>query len=190
MQEPSPSSRYESAAALRAATERHVVKSMGDEPIPVVEAKGVHVKALDGREYLDAISGEWVLNLGYGHPAIRRAVDEQVRVVAEDQRRRERVLDVGKMMDEQFLADAVGFELVRDLRRGMRAQRAVRVLDANFDGGRRSAHREGRRIDCRARDAGREHERAEQQRAPCAAPEGFAPAVEGSVSEVAVSTPA
>ncbi len=78
MQEPSPSSRYESAAALRAATERHVVKSMGDEPIPVVEAKGVHVKALDGREYLDAISGEWVLNLGYGHPAIRRAVDEQL----------------------------------------------------------------------------------------------------------------
>ncbi len=72
---------YPSNEALRAATERHVIKSMGDEPLTVADAHGVHVTTADGREYLDAISGEWVVNLGYNHPRIREAVAAQLDAV-------------------------------------------------------------------------------------------------------------
>ncbi|SVC51311.1 uncharacterized protein METZ01_LOCUS304165, partial [marine metagenome] len=55
---------YSSNEELRAVSERHVIKSMGDEPLALARASGVHVPGADGREYLDAISGEWVVNLG------------------------------------------------------------------------------------------------------------------------------
>lgn len=69
---------YESSVELRTVSERHVLKSMGDEQVAVAKAQGVHVTGADGTEYLDAISGEWVVNLGYNHPAIRKAVDRQL----------------------------------------------------------------------------------------------------------------
>jgi len=71
-------SHYSSYDELREASQRHVVKSMGDEPIGVAKAQGVRVTAADGKEYLDAISGEWVVNLGYNHPRIREAVNAQL----------------------------------------------------------------------------------------------------------------
>ncbi|NIA24518.1 MAG: aminotransferase class III-fold pyridoxal phosphate-dependent enzyme [Gammaproteobacteria bacterium] len=69
---------YGSYEELREVSQRYVLKSMGDEPIGIARAQGVWVTAADGREYLDAISGEWVVNLGYNHPKIREAVLEQI----------------------------------------------------------------------------------------------------------------
>ncbi len=69
---------YSDYEELRQVSERHVMKSMGDEPIGIAKAEGVRVTAADGTEYLDAISGEWVVNLGYNHPKIREAVLDQL----------------------------------------------------------------------------------------------------------------
>ena len=69
---------YESYDELRAVSQKHVLKSMGDEPLGIAKAQGVRVTAADGKEYLDAISGEWVVNLGYNHQRIRAAVLEQL----------------------------------------------------------------------------------------------------------------
>ena len=72
---------YDSYEQLRVASEDHVLKCMGDEPLGIGRAEGVDVLAADGTHYLDAISGEWVVNLGYNHPAIRAAVDHQLGAV-------------------------------------------------------------------------------------------------------------
>ncbi len=69
---------YSSYEELRTASELHVIKSMGDEPLGVARAEGVDVIAADGTRYLDAISGEWVVNLGYNDPAIRAAIERQL----------------------------------------------------------------------------------------------------------------
>lgn len=69
---------YDSHEELRAVSQQFVLKSMGDEPLGIAAAQGVRVVAADGKEYLDAISGEWVVNLGYNHPKIRAAVMEQL----------------------------------------------------------------------------------------------------------------
>jgi 4-aminobutyrate aminotransferase-like enzyme len=59
-------------------TDRHVLKCMGDEEIVIYEAQGVWVRDAEGRETLDAISGEWVVNLGYRHPQVMEAVRRQL----------------------------------------------------------------------------------------------------------------
>lgn len=59
-------------------TDRYQLKPMGDEPIVIDDAQGFRVTDADGREYLDAISGEWVVNLGYRHPEIADAVIDQI----------------------------------------------------------------------------------------------------------------
>lgn len=78
MSEESPLRFYGSYEELREVSQRHVLKSMGDEPLGIARAQGVRVTAADGNEYLDAISGEWVVNLGYNHPRIREAVLAQM----------------------------------------------------------------------------------------------------------------
>ena len=59
-------------------TARFQIKPMGDEPLAVDHAEGLRVWDADGREYLDAISGEWVVNLGFRHPEIADAVIHQL----------------------------------------------------------------------------------------------------------------
>ncbi|MDP7066570.1 MAG: aspartate aminotransferase family protein [Acidimicrobiales bacterium] len=54
---------------------------MGDEPLAIASASGVRVTGADGREYLDVISGEWVVNLGYSHPKVSEAVKAQLDTV-------------------------------------------------------------------------------------------------------------
>ncbi len=39
--------------------------------------EGVRVRDADGKEYLDAISAEWVLNLGFRHPEVKQAIVDQ-----------------------------------------------------------------------------------------------------------------
>lgn len=63
---------------LRAESDRYVLKCMGDVDMALVEGQGTRVRDADGREYLDAISAEWVLNLGFRHPEIREAIIEQL----------------------------------------------------------------------------------------------------------------
>jgi len=49
------------------------------EPMVVVEGKGLIVKDIRGREYLDAVSGGvWCVNVGYGRESIAKAVGEQL----------------------------------------------------------------------------------------------------------------
>lgn len=57
---------------------RHEIKPMGDDNLVVANAEGVRVVDADGKEYLDGISGEWVVNLGFRNPEIVDAVIQQL----------------------------------------------------------------------------------------------------------------
>ena len=64
--------------ALRSEADEHVLKCMGDVDLALVEGQGTRVRDADGREFLDAISAEWVLNLGFRHPEVKQAIVEQL----------------------------------------------------------------------------------------------------------------
>ena len=68
-------------AAVREQTERHVLKSMGDEPLVITRAEGRHMWDADGTEYLDGTSAEWVLHLGFGNKRVHAAWREQMDLV-------------------------------------------------------------------------------------------------------------
>ncbi len=55
-------------------------KSMlANEPMIIVEGKGLRVKDIHGKEYLDAVSGGlWTVNVGYGRASIAKAVHDQL----------------------------------------------------------------------------------------------------------------
>ncbi len=63
---------------LRRRSDEHVIKCMGDVDMGLVAGQGLRVSDADGREYLDAISAEWVLNLGFRHPEVRQAIIDQL----------------------------------------------------------------------------------------------------------------
>ena len=63
---------------LREESEQHVLKCMGDVDLALVEGEGTRVEDADGREYIDAISAEWVLNLGFRNPEVREAIIAQL----------------------------------------------------------------------------------------------------------------
>ena len=49
------------------------------DPMVIVEGKGLRVKDIHGREYLDAVSGGvWTVNVGYGRESIADAVRDQL----------------------------------------------------------------------------------------------------------------
>lgn len=49
------------------------------DPMMIVEGKGLRVKDIHGREYLDAVSGGvWTVNVGYGRESIANAVRDQL----------------------------------------------------------------------------------------------------------------
>jgi len=49
------------------------------DPMVIVEGKGLRVKDINGREYLDAVSGGvWTVNVGYGRESIANAVRDQL----------------------------------------------------------------------------------------------------------------
>lgn len=47
-------------------------------PRIIVEGKGVRIKDLDGKEYIDGFAGLWCMAVGHGHPRIIQAVNEQM----------------------------------------------------------------------------------------------------------------
>jgi acetylornithine/N-succinyldiaminopimelate aminotransferase len=60
---------------------RHVLQTYKRNPITLVRGKGVRLYDVDGREYLDLLSGIGVASLGHGHPALARAVAEQAQTL-------------------------------------------------------------------------------------------------------------
>ncbi|MCP4188099.1 MAG: aminotransferase class III-fold pyridoxal phosphate-dependent enzyme [Gammaproteobacteria bacterium] len=49
------------------------------DPMVIVEGQGMRVKDINGREYLDAVSGGvWTVNVGYGRESIANAVRDQL----------------------------------------------------------------------------------------------------------------
>ena len=63
---------------LRREADAHVLKCMGDVDLALVEGEGLRVRDADGNEYLDAISAEWVLNLGFRNAEVKRAIIDQL----------------------------------------------------------------------------------------------------------------
>jgi predicted acetylornithine/succinylornithine family transaminase len=59
-------------------TERYVAGTYARYPIALVRGEGLRVWDLNGREYLDFVSGLAVNGLGHSHPKLVKAVQEQV----------------------------------------------------------------------------------------------------------------
>jgi len=59
-----------------------LMPNYGTPPVALVRGEGCRVVDADGRSYLDLIAGIAVSSLGHGHPALVRAVTEQVAAIA------------------------------------------------------------------------------------------------------------
>jgi acetylornithine aminotransferase/acetylornithine/N-succinyldiaminopimelate aminotransferase len=66
---------------IRAAESRLLLQTYDRNPILFVRGEGVHIVDEDGGKYLDLLSGIGVNALGYGHPAIERAIEQQSRAL-------------------------------------------------------------------------------------------------------------
>ena len=52
----------------------------GGSPGPnLIKGKNIYVWDIDGKKYIDCTSQAWALNLGYSHPKILEAVQEQIK---------------------------------------------------------------------------------------------------------------
>ncbi len=60
----------------------HLAPNYAPFPVIAVSAKDCWVKDVEGRVYMDMLSGYSVLNLGHGHPRILKAFKEQVKRIA------------------------------------------------------------------------------------------------------------
>ena len=78
---PARHSRSGEADAIVARESRHVLQTYKRNPITFVRGQGVRLYDVDGREYLDLLSGIGVASLGHGHPALARAVGEQAQTL-------------------------------------------------------------------------------------------------------------
>jgi acetylornithine/N-succinyldiaminopimelate aminotransferase len=63
---------------LQAAESKLLLQTYERYPIQFISGNGVHLRDEHGNDYLDLLSGIGVCALGYNHPAITRAVTEQV----------------------------------------------------------------------------------------------------------------
>ncbi len=64
---------------IRTAESKLLVRTYDRTPINFVGGEGVHLLDENGVRYLDLLSGIGVCGLGYGHPAVLAAMDEQSR---------------------------------------------------------------------------------------------------------------
>ena len=51
------------------------------QPVVFVRGEGVRLYDVEGREYLDLLSGIGVASLGHSHPALVRAITEQAQTL-------------------------------------------------------------------------------------------------------------
>jgi len=59
--------------------ERYVIQTYKRQPLVLVEGKGVIVKDIKGREYIDFVGGIAVCALGHCHPALVKAISAQAK---------------------------------------------------------------------------------------------------------------
>ena len=62
---------------IRARESRHVLQTYKRQPMAFVRGKGPRLYDVDGREYLDLVSGIGVTSLGHAHPGLAAAIAEQ-----------------------------------------------------------------------------------------------------------------
>jgi acetylornithine/N-succinyldiaminopimelate aminotransferase len=63
--------------AWMALSEKHVAHTYNRYPLVLVQGKGTRVWDVEGREYLDFVSGLAVCNLGHCHPKVVKAIQDQ-----------------------------------------------------------------------------------------------------------------
>src|SRR5215470_5950123 len=64
-------------ASIQAAENKLLLNTYERNPIQFVSGKGVYLRDENGNDFLDLLSGIGVCALGYGHPAIDKAIAEQ-----------------------------------------------------------------------------------------------------------------
>jgi acetylornithine/N-succinyldiaminopimelate aminotransferase len=69
------------AAAIQALEAQHVLQTYKRQPVVFVRGEGCRIEDIEGRRYLDFISGIGVSVLGHGHPGLARAVAEQAQAL-------------------------------------------------------------------------------------------------------------
>ncbi|HEY9463677.1 MAG TPA: aminotransferase class III-fold pyridoxal phosphate-dependent enzyme, partial [Vicinamibacterales bacterium] len=56
---------------------RHVLQTYRRQPVAFVRGQGPRLYDVDGREYLDFVSGIGVASLGHAHPGLARVIADQ-----------------------------------------------------------------------------------------------------------------
>jgi acetylornithine/N-succinyldiaminopimelate aminotransferase len=62
---------------IKARESRHVLQTYRRQPVAFVRGKGAYLYDVDGREYLDLVSGIGVTSLGHAHPGLTAAIADQ-----------------------------------------------------------------------------------------------------------------
>ncbi|MBI4264276.1 MAG: acetylornithine/succinylornithine family transaminase [Acidobacteria bacterium] len=62
---------------ILAGESRHVLQTYRRQPVAFVRGAGAHLFDVDGRDYLDFVSGIGVASLGHAHPGLAAAIAEQ-----------------------------------------------------------------------------------------------------------------
>jgi predicted acetylornithine/succinylornithine family transaminase len=62
---------------IRSRESRHVLHTYRRQPVAFVRGSGAHLFDVDGRDYLDFVSGIGVTSLGHAHPGLAAAIAEQ-----------------------------------------------------------------------------------------------------------------
>src|SRR5438105_7495194 len=60
---------------------QHVLQTYRRQPVTFVRGEGVRLFDVDGREYLDLLSGIGVASLGHAHPGLAAAIADQARTL-------------------------------------------------------------------------------------------------------------
>ena len=58
-------------------SDRYLFQNYGRIPLSFTHGSGCYLYGSDGREYLDLVAGIAVNSLGYAHPDVTRAIQEQ-----------------------------------------------------------------------------------------------------------------
>jgi acetylornithine/N-succinyldiaminopimelate aminotransferase len=66
---------------IQARESRHVLQTYKRQPVAFVRGSGSRLYDVDGREYLDFISGIGVASLGHAHPGLAEVIAEQARTL-------------------------------------------------------------------------------------------------------------
>lgn len=66
---------------IKARESRHVLQTYRRQPVAFVRGQGTYLYDVDGREYLDLVSGIGVTSLGHAHPALTAAIIDQAKTL-------------------------------------------------------------------------------------------------------------